>query len=180
MDTPSPIAGAENAKYALGLLRAAGLQPTFGFNIDEAEELWAGQIKQFSLEVIERAVIEWSKEPEGTFPTMEEFRIVCEMSARHLRREAAEALGPVNERRTGEPCTECGGSNTDPNFPNNEDENAPGWVVVEDTGIDQRTVRPCQLCRPEQHALWVAGCFAPNHYGCARCRSGRIRTRAAS
>jgi hypothetical protein len=165
------IEGQANAEYALQLLRATGLKPPFGFDAEGAEQLWATQLAGFPPEVIERAVIEWSKEIDVTFPSMGEFVNVCEMSERHMRREAAIRRGLDNPQPDRHHCPECGEPDSDPKHPNTAVENAPGWVNMtqDDDGFGIRSVRPCSLCRPEQYAAWRNGCFTSNHRKCPKC-----------
>lgn len=190
--------GMEQAQYALDLLRASNLKTYGNLNLDTAEELWATQLKDFPMEVIERAVIEWSKEPDGEFPSMGEFVTVCQMAQRHIRREAATQRG-LEHPLPGQRCPECAepdlaveadrehdrthGSDTATPTPG---ESRPGWVVVDDgDGFGIRTVRPCATCAaafasshgvsgPDQHALWANGCYNFKHRPCQLCRNTNL------
>ena len=48
-----------------------------------------------------------------------------------------------------------------------------GIVTVSTEGRD--AVRPCERCNQRGFALWKAGCYRSDHYGCEKCRPGKAR-----
>ena len=141
-------------ELALRVLRAANLSPSFGTDMDDVQRLWTAHLARFQPEDVIRAADVWVSQTGVGFPELAEFESVVGQQAR-------ERLNPAAPPRAqGEACPECGLGDT------GEPEGLVYLMNPTDGGnVD---VRPCNLCRPEQFALWRAGHFMPRH-GSAGC-----------
>jgi hypothetical protein len=150
-----PTQGTEKAQYVLGLLTSAGLRSPWGIDIGDAEVLWATQLDGFGIDVLERTAKDWISADTHDFPALGEFTSMADVIQRQLNRDRAIKAG-MEHRQPNQVCPEC-------------DENE-GWVDLSEEPVGIATVRPCSICRPEQHAIWNGGCFEPKHLPCERCR----------
>jgi hypothetical protein len=140
---------------AVTIMQAANLGPKYGTDLDDLERLWSERLANHDPEAILAAARDWAVDAHE-FPDLADFtNVVSGMQRRHEALVRGRA-----SRQIGDTCAECGDT---------KDNRTEGWVETIDNGSCQRTVRPCSLCKPEQYAVWAAGCFDPDHKGCDRC-----------
>jgi len=148
--------GMTKARAAIDIFRAAGLRTPFGFDQDAAEELWGAKIGRFDLSAVLGAANEWVT-LEKEFPTISEFSMIVEQYHR---------IGNPTSHQT-RACPECGRSDGEDTF---------GWVYRSDPTVPgPMTVRPCSMCRPEMHRMWLAGHFRPVETGACKCNDPSCR-----
>lgn len=172
---PAAAVTLDAAKAVLAALCAAGLQPPFGFDLDNAEQLWAVQLHGYPFDVLMEAAqsyIEGSEQRE--LPTVGQINAVARViQAERLRSSA------TKQRTTGS-CP-CGGQ-------------VPAWVehtehvdeVIGEHGEvlvreHTRTWRtPCPICMPDVYDWHAQGHANPGHdrMGCSHelCRPRRTPT----
>jgi hypothetical protein len=155
---------------AFGIFRGASLRLPYAWDQDDAWDLWVTSLIEYQPEAITTAAGEWVRTAGAEFPTLAEFETLVASKQRTLD------APPPAERAPGESCPECGATEDDPG----------GWVYLTDPSVDSPNfgapadVRPCSLCRPEQHDLWQGGHFMPGNGGKAcRCKARACRERRA-
>jgi hypothetical protein len=144
----------------LQVLRAAGLNPPFGMDQGTAEELWGIELFGFSVDEAINAARAFGTSADGEFPTVGELKAVVLQT----RRDAAIQRGMAN-RHPDQTCPFC----DDTGF-----EDGPPIIKQLPQGeVEETSVQPCHVCRPEQLALLRGGHFKREHEtrgGCAECR----------
>jgi hypothetical protein len=157
----TPTSETAKAAAALRILRGANLRPEFGFDEGDAERLWGTKLAGISLAAVMQAADSWISDPANEFPTLAEFETLAVSMQRHIDHPRREA--------TNAPCPECDGTVDEPS----------GWVELTPVGgAVVGTVRPCEQCRPTQHALWRQGHHASRD-GTSPCKCRTCRDRRA-
>jgi len=143
------------ARAVISTLRQAGCRPEFGFDQEQAEELWETKLAAFTLPMCAAAANAWIEAGDREFPTLGELMTLAQGFAIAEREEVQR-----RERMNRDPlamvvCPEC--------F-----DEPVGWVeVIELAGA--RALRPCSRCLPDRYRAWRGGHFALGHDE-ARCR----------
>ena len=150
----------------LRVLRAANLSPAYGFDAEDAQQLWTARLGRYAPEAIVTAAATWTETEGAGFPTLAEFETVVRSADRKLRH-------PAPKPEDGRMCPECQAT----------PEERRGFVDLTDpTEGGTGTVRPCRECRPEQYELWRQGHFSPRpqgrrcHCNHPLCRDRKART----
>lgn len=117
----------KKAKIVLEALSAAGLQVPFGMNLDSAEQLWAGELAQFTDVDLSDAVEAWIGGTDPSFPSVGQ---IAHLARDAYHRRMAEPQGP---------CRTCDGSRY--------------LEVADDTGRITG-MQPCPECNESQYT-WV-------------------------
>lgn len=133
----------------LNALRAAALQPPFGFDQVEAEPLWAAAIGAIDILALTKAAGTFA-EHHHEFPSLAQFMTVANFHDGEHKRLMAAAKAGVHAV-----CPEC---------------DDVLWVTIRHG--EDRWARPCSRCLPERYELYRSSHFDAKHIdrgGCPKC-----------
>jgi len=153
------------AQLVLTALRSAALRTPFGFDQEQAEEMWGAALGTYSVDLLTAAAGHWILTNEE-FPTLSEFVTLVRWQENEMKRDDQQA------RNIGV-CPECEGARyvrvTDPP------------VTVQDhktkkpVQVASWHMMPCPTCpsMERRHQLYMRGHFDAEHAalgGCMECR----------